>query len=73
MTTPWLASWKDMPRVKDMPHGTAWGLFDKDAVRDELGTLNFLTHEVVLNAKKEIQAGGSVVLKWDNHPLELNA
>ena len=59
----WLISWKDLPPVKDLPHGTAWGLFDKDGVQDELGTLNYLTHEVVLNAKKEIQEGGSVVLK----------
>jgi hypothetical protein len=58
-----LPSWKNMPAVKGMPHGTAWGLFDKDGVPDEVGTLNLLTPEVVLEAKKEIKTGKSVVLK----------
>jgi len=58
-----LPSWKNMPRVKNMPHGVAWGLFDKDGVPDEVGTLNLLTPEVVLGARKEIQTGRSVVLK----------
>lgn len=52
-----------MPPVKGMPHGVAWGLFDKDGVKDEVGTLNLLTPEVVLEAKKEIKIGKSVVLK----------
>jgi hypothetical protein len=59
-----LPSWKDMPAVKGMPHGTAWGLFDTDGVPDEVGTLNLLTPEVVLEAKKEIETGKSVVLKY---------
>jgi hypothetical protein len=58
-----LPSWKNMPAVNGMPHGTAWGLFDKDGVPDEVGTLNLLTSEVVLEAKKEIKTGKSVVLK----------
>lgn len=58
-----LPSWKNMPPVKGMPHGVAWGLFDKDGVKDEVGTLNLLTPEVVLEAKKEIKIGKSVVLK----------
>jgi hypothetical protein len=53
-----------MPPVKDMPHGVAWGLFDKKGVKDEIGTLNLLTPDVVLNAKKEIQTGKSVVMNW---------
>lgn len=44
-------------------HGTAWGLFDKDGVRDEVGTLNLLTPDVVVEAGKEIKSGKSVVLK----------
>jgi hypothetical protein len=63
MTTRGLPSWKDMLPVEGMPHGTAWGLFDKDGVRDEVGTLNLLTPETVVNARSEIQTGKSVVLK----------
>jgi len=59
-----LPSWKNMPPVKDMPHGVAWGLFDKDGVKDEVGTLNLLTPDVVLNAKNEIKTGKSVVMNW---------
>jgi hypothetical protein len=58
-----LPSWKDMPPVKGMPHGTAWGLFDKNDVPDEVGTINLLTPEVVVEARKEILTGRSVVLK----------
>ncbi|KAH0836939.1 hypothetical protein FOPE_04729 [Fonsecaea pedrosoi] len=62
-----LPSYKDIPPVPGMPHGCAWGLFDKDGVKDELGTLNLLTPKKVLRAKEEIQAGVSVSLNW---PLE---
>ena len=58
-----LPNFKDLPAVKGMPHGCAWGLFDKDGQRDNIGTLNLLTPEVVLEAKKEIQSGISVALK----------
>ena len=47
-----------------MPHGTAWGLFDKNGVKDELGTLNLLTPETVIEAGKEIKTGRSVALNW---------
>ncbi|KAF2467021.1 uncharacterized protein BDR25DRAFT_376619 [Lindgomyces ingoldianus] len=56
--------WKNMPVVKGMPHGTAWGLFDSGCVRDEVGTLNLLTPEVVVEAGKEIKTGKSVILNW---------
>lgn len=58
-----LPDFKDLPAVKGMPHGCAWGLFDKDGKRDNVGTLNLLTPEVVMEAKKEIQTGVSVALK----------
>ncbi len=45
-------------------HGCAWGLFDKDGVKDELGTLNLLTPAVVMRAREEIQTGRSVALNW---------
>tara|TARA_R110002060_G_scaffold10898_3_gene16061 strand:+ start:622 stop:813 length:192 start_codon:yes stop_codon:yes gene_type:complete len=58
-----LPSFKDMPAVKGMPHGAAWGLFDKDGKRDNCGTLNLLTPEIAKEAQKEIRSGTSVALK----------
>ncbi|KAI9690533.1 MAG: hypothetical protein M1822_009496 [Bathelium mastoideum] len=57
----------DLPQVPGMLHGCAWGIFDKDGKRDNLGTLNYLTPEVVLRAREEIQKGISVSL---NLPLQ---
>jgi hypothetical protein len=45
-----------------MPHGCTWGLWDSNGQRDQLGTLNLLTPEVVLQARKEIQLGISVAV-----------
>ncbi|KAF7919563.1 hypothetical protein BELL_0014g00120 [Botrytis elliptica] len=59
-----LPSFKDMPPVAGMPHGTAWGLFDKNGERDDCGTLNLLTPENTLEASKEIKSGRSVALNW---------
>ena len=59
-----LPDFKDMPPVKGMPQGCAWGLFDKNGKRDQVGKLNLLTPEVALEAKKEIQTGESVALKY---------
>ena len=56
-------NYKDLPPVKGMPHGCVWGLFDKDGVKDQLGTLNYLTPKKVQRAKDEIQTGVSVSLK----------
>ncbi|KIW00629.1 uncharacterized protein PV09_07824 [Verruconis gallopava] len=64
MKTSDLPLWKDMPAVPGMPHGFAWGLFDKDGKRDELGTLNKLSPEAVLAARDEIKTGVSVSLNW---------
>ena len=43
---------------------TAWGLFDKDGVKDEIGTINLLTPEVVKHAVEEVRTGVSVSLNW---------
>ncbi|KFH43981.1 hypothetical protein ACRE_052300 [Hapsidospora chrysogenum ATCC 11550] len=59
-----LPSWKNMPSVKGARQGFAWGLFDKDGVKDQLGTINLLTPEVVVRAREEIQTGKSVALNW---------
>ena len=45
-------------------HGTAWGLFDRNGERDEIGTLNLLTPGVVVRAREEIRTGKSVALNW---------
>ncbi|PQE20371.1 cyclase protein [Rutstroemia sp. NJR-2017a BBW] len=60
-----LPSFKDMPTVQGMPQGTSWGLWDKDGKRDSCGTLNLLTPENTLEARKEIKHGISVALNWD--------
>jgi hypothetical protein len=54
----------DLPPVKGMPQGCAWGLFDKDGKKDLRGTLNFLTPEVVAAACKEARDGVSISLKY---------
>ena len=38
-----LPDFQSLPPVKDMPHGCAWGLFDQEGKRDNLGTLPGLT------------------------------
>lgn len=42
----------------------SWGLFDKDGIKDEVGTINLLTPDVVLNAVKEVRTGKAVSLNW---------
>ncbi len=53
----------DLPKVKDMPQGCAWGVFDQGDQKDVLGTLNFLTPEIVQAASKEVKDGVSISLK----------
>lgn len=56
---------QQLPIQPDAPPHSAWGVFDNArGARDVLGTLNFITHEVVVAAKDEIQTGESVVLKY---------
>ncbi len=50
-------NWKDLPSFKELPNyknfaGCAWGVWGEG---DELGTVNLLTDEVVLEATKEIK------------------
>lgn len=53
----------DLPAVKDMPHGCAWGVFDKGGKMDIFGTLNHLTPSVVKAAAAEVKSGEHVSLK----------
>ncbi|KAI9877991.1 MAG: hypothetical protein M1830_002223 [Pleopsidium flavum] len=59
-----IPDFKDLPSVPGMPQGCAWGIWDKNGERDHVGSLNLLTPEIVLEAKREIQTGVSVSLKW---------
>jgi hypothetical protein len=63
-----LPSFKDLPEVEGFPHGCAWGIWDKNGEKDQLGALNLLTPEVVREAGKEIQTGDRCVLKY-HYPL----
>ncbi|CAG1983170.1 unnamed protein product [Fusarium graminearum] len=54
----------DLPQVEGMPKGCAWGLFDQDGKKDMVGTLNFLTPEVVRNAALGVKDGISISLNW---------
>jgi hypothetical protein len=58
-----LPNFDDLPPVKGMPQGCAWGIFDKDDNRDVLGTLNLLTPDVVKAAVGEVRQGVSISLK----------
>ena len=60
-----LPDWQDIPPVEGMPHGCAWGLWDKPGEgKDQLGALNLLTPEVVREAIKEVQTGERCALKY---------
>ncbi|EXJ90146.1 hypothetical protein A1O3_03215 [Capronia epimyces CBS 606.96] len=59
-----LPSYRQLPQQPDLPSGCTWGFWDTDGKRDELGTLNLLTPEVVANAAREIREGISVSLNW---------
>lgn len=58
-----LPDFDSLPKVKDMPQGCAWGVFDKDGKKDVLGTVNLLTPDVVKAAASEVKEGVSVSLK----------
>lgn len=58
-----LPNFKDLPIIKGTSLRSSWGLFDKNGERDQLGCLNLLTPDVVLDATKEIRTGIRVSLK----------
>lgn len=58
-----LPNFDDLPPVKGMSQGCAWGIFDKDDKKDALGTLNLLTPEVVKDAVAEVRQGVPISLK----------
>ncbi|KAJ9667946.1 hypothetical protein H2201_001751 [Coniosporium apollinis] len=54
----------DLPKVEGQPQGCIWGLFDTEGKKDEVGTLNLLTKDVVREASREITTGEHVQLDW---------
>jgi hypothetical protein len=64
MASPKLPDFHHLPKVKGMPQGCAWGLFDKDGKKDVLGTINLLTPDVVKAALAEARDGISMSLKY---------
>ena len=60
-----LPDFSDLPCVPGHSLRCSWGLFDEDGKRDEVGTLNLLTPEVVTAASKEVVHGVSISLKYD--------
>ncbi|EKG20164.1 hypothetical protein MPH_02521 [Macrophomina phaseolina MS6] len=56
-----LPNFSDLPLRKGDPHHSAWGLYGEN---DELGFLNRLTEDVVLEAAKEIRTGKRISLDW---------
>jgi hypothetical protein len=63
MASQTLPKYSDLLPVPGMPKGCAWGVWDTDGEKDQIGSLNLLTPENLLEAKKEIQTGVSVSLK----------
>lgn len=59
-----LPSYANLPAVRGMPHGCAWGLWNKSGQEDQLGTLNLLTSEVKRRAAQEIRLGISISINW---------
>ncbi|KAJ5082968.1 hypothetical protein N7532_012011 [Penicillium argentinense] len=54
-------SFDALPLDPSGPRGNAWGRFGP---KDELGTLNLLTPEVIVEAAKEIRTGVRISLDW---------
>src|SRR5436305_12884547 len=54
-------AFSDLPLNESDPWLSAWGLWGS---KDELGTLNFLTEDVVRRAATEIKDGIRINLNW---------
>ena len=63
-----IPDYDDLPAVKGMPQGCAWGIFDKDGKKDNLGTINLITPDIVKAAVAEVKEGVSVSLKYASTP-----
>ncbi|KAK8057632.1 hypothetical protein PG996_011569 [Apiospora saccharicola] len=61
---------EDLPPVTDAPPGCLWGFYDRDGQKDEIGSINLLTPQVVKEASGEIQTGRHVQLDWPLNSLK---
>lgn len=67
-STPTFPAFDALARVPGQPQGCLWGHFDEaGGKKDEVGTLNLLTPDVVKAASREISTGERIQLDW---PLE---
>lgn len=57
-------SFDELPKVDGQPQGCLWSFFDKNGVKDQIGTLNILTPDVVRQASSEIKTGKHIQLDW---------
>ncbi|KAI0168541.1 hypothetical protein BJ166DRAFT_611555, partial [Pestalotiopsis sp. NC0098] len=61
----------DLLATENRPSGSLWGFFDRDGHKDEIGTLNLLTADVILEAAKEIKHGRHIQLDLPLHHPEV--
>ncbi|EED17135.1 conserved hypothetical protein [Talaromyces stipitatus ATCC 10500] len=60
----------DLPSIDGAPKGCLWGFYDRDGVKDEVGSINLLTPTVVqAAASSEIRTGRHIQLDWPLHSL----
>jgi hypothetical protein len=59
--SPVTPSFDSLPLDKSGPAGNAWGRFGE---RDQMGTLNLLTPDIVKAASEEIKEGVRISLDW---------
>lgn len=55
---------EELPRIPGQPQGCMWGFYDKGAKKDEIGSVNLLTQDVVKAASREISTGEHIQLDW---------
>lgn len=63
-----LPKFSDLPLKESNPPHSAWGIWGDD---DQLGCLNHLTPEAVLDAAREIQTGKTVGLSWELNQMRI--
>ena len=70
-----LPTFDEMLPYDKLPHGCAWGIWDRPGEKDEFGTLNLLTPDIIAAAAAGINHGISVSLKLGEsyfwHALQL--
>lgn len=65
---PSIPRFADLPLQKTHPPHSAWGVWGEE---DQLGCLNHLTPDVVLDAAREIRTGRTVGLSWELNQMRI--